>query len=42
VDADQARDHPGGIERARLEVMSQVWDGSVVTGPLGGVVMFVS
>jgi hypothetical protein len=42
LDADQARDHPGGSERGRLEVMSQVWDGSVVTGPLGGVVMFVS
>jgi hypothetical protein len=32
----------GGSERGRLEVMRQVWDGSVVTGPLGRVVMFVS
>jgi hypothetical protein len=31
-----------GCERVRLEVMSQAWDGSVVTGPLGRVVMFVS
>jgi hypothetical protein len=30
------------VSEAAWELMSQVWDGSVVTGPLGGVVMFVS
>jgi hypothetical protein len=32
----------GGGKRGRLDVMSRVWDGSVVTGLLGRVVMFVS